>query len=180
MLRKIFLGILTLVLAVGLAACTVGQGVTVPDREVPISIDTALEAQNKAAGALTMGSVTWSEAEFSSLLTELLKANSGEANPVESITAWFEPDGLYLQVELIDGVLPPAFGNTLAVAGNVTVNDGALQIELDQAAAGTYAVGADVLAPIAAQINGMVASQLGGVPLSIEMGEGTLTIALQQ
>lgn len=180
MLRKISLGFITLVLAAGLAACSVGQGVMVPDREVPISIDTALEAQNKAASGLMMGSVTWNEAEFSSLLTELLKANSGEGNPVESITAWFEPDGLYLQVQLIDGVLPAAFGNTLAVAGNVSVNDGALQIDLDQASAGTYSVGPELLAPIAAQLNSVVASQLGGVPLSIEMDEGSLTVALQQ
>jgi hypothetical protein len=180
MLRKISMGIATLALAAGLAACSVGQGVAVPDREVPIDIDTALEAQNKAANALMAGEVTWTESEFSSLLTELLKANSGENNPVEAITAWFEPDGLYLQVELVDGVLPPAFGNTLAVDGDVTVQDGVLQLTLDEASAGSYTVGASTLAPIAAQINGILASQMGGVPLSIQMEEGSLTVSMQQ
>ncbi len=180
MLRKITMGVATLVLATGLAACSVGQGVTVPDREVPIDINTALAAQDKGATALLAGEVTWTESEFSSLLTELLKANSGENNPVEAITAWFEPDGLYLQVELVDGVLPTAFGNTLTVAGDLTVENGMLQVSLDQASAGTYAVGASMLAPIAEQINGILASQVGGVPLSIEMEEGSLTVSMQQ
>ena len=44
MLNKIWTGSAALILSVGLTACTVGQAVEVPSREVPISIESALEA----------------------------------------------------------------------------------------------------------------------------------------
>ncbi len=180
MLRKIGLGLTTLALAVSLVACTAGQGAAVPQRDVPISVDAAVDAQNMAMAAMMTGSVTWDEAQFSSLLTELLKANSGESNPVESITTWFEPGTIYLRAELKPGVLPAAFGNTLDVAGTLTVTDGKLTLDLTEAAAGSYAATGATLAPVNAQINAILAAQLPAVPVAVEMTQGSVTVSLVQ
>ncbi len=180
MLNKIWTGAAALVLSVGLTACTVGQAVEVPSREVPISIESALDAQNMAMAGMMAGSVTWDETQFSSLLTELLKANSGANNPVENITAWFEPGVIYLQVDVVDGVLPPAFGDKLAVAGTVGVMDGKLMLDLNQASAGTYKVEGASLAPINAQINGALANLNVGMPIQVETAEGSLTLSMGQ
>jgi hypothetical protein len=168
------------ILVLGATACTVGQGIMAPAREVPISVDAALEAQNLAANGMMSGSVEWSEAQFSSLLTELLKANSGEANPVESITAWFEPGIMYLRVDVKDGVLPDAVGDKLEVAGSLAIEDNRLAIDLQEAAAGPYQVEGAALAPISAQINAALAGQQLGVPVDVQLNEGTLSISLAQ
>lgn len=178
-LRKFGVGVAALTLALGVTACSVGQGVTVPQRAVPISIESAVAAQDAGLAGLLMGSATWSESEFSSLLTELLKANTGEENPVEAITAWFEPDGLFLQASIKEGVLPAAFGTTVRLAGDVMVQDGSLMILVEKASAGPYTVEGALLSPINAQINAALAGFVGGLPLSVELGQGTITVALQ-
>jgi hypothetical protein len=169
------------VLVLALAACTAGQGVALPDREVTIDAQTGFDAQNSAMAGLMMGGATLDESQFSSLLTELLKANSGENNPVESITAWFEPDGqIYLQVNLKDGVLPAAVGDTVAVAGTVNVEDGTLSVDLNEASAGNNLVSGAVLDPINAQINGALAGlNLGPVQVDTEQGALNLSMAAQ-
>jgi hypothetical protein len=170
--------VLVLVLSLALAACSMGQGVTLPDREVTIDAQTGFDAQNSAMAGLMMGGASLDESQFSSLLTELLKANSGENNPVESITAWFEPGGeIYLQVDLKDGVLPAAFGDTLAVAGTVNVSDGQLTVDLNQASAGDYLVEGAVLDPISAQINSSLAGLNVG-PVQVETQEGALNLSM--
>jgi hypothetical protein len=178
MWRKICLGATTLALAVSLAACAAGQGMAVPSREVSISVESALDAQSMAMAAFTTGSVTWTESQFSSLLTELLRANSGAGNPVETITAWFEPGVVYLRVDLKEGVLPAAVGDTLELAGALTTTDGKLTLDLMEAAAGTYEVGGMILAPINAQINAILAAQLPAAPVSVEMTQGAVTVSL--
>lgn len=180
MLRTWIKAAAVLAAAAVMTACTAGQAVTTPDREVPISVEQALDAQNLAMNGLMAGSVTWDEAQFSSLLTELLKANSGEAMPVEAITAWFEPETIYLEVKVKEGVLPPAFGTTLAVAGAVDVADGRVALDLTEASAGNYRVEGAALAPINDQINGALANLALGAPVSVETAEGTLTVALGQ
>jgi hypothetical protein len=179
MLRKVGLGISTLLLAGVMAACTMGQGVAIPEREVMIDTQTALDAQNMAMSGLMMGGVTLDESQFSSLLTELLKANSGENLPVDNISAWFEPGVIYLQVDVKDGVLPAAFGDKLAVAGTVSVTDGALSVDLSEASAGSYLVSGATLAPINAQINSALAGLVLPVPVQVETSEGSLTLSMQ-
>jgi hypothetical protein len=178
-LHKVGMGIATLAMVAGLTACTMGQGVTVPDREVMIDAQTAVDAQNMAMSGAMMGSATLDESQFSSLLTELLKANSGENNPIDTIEAWFEPGTIYLQVNVKEGVLPAAFGTTLAVAGTVDVADGKLMVDLSQASAGGYKVEGAALAPINAHINNALGGFVLGVPVSVETGEGTLTLSMQ-
>jgi hypothetical protein len=180
MLRKIAIGIVTATLVAAVSACTMGQAVTVPDRDVSIDIQTALDAQNMAMNGLMMGSVTLNESQFSSLLTELLKANSGENNPVESITAWFEPGTIYLQADVKEGVLPAAIGDKVAVAGTVNASGGTLMVDLSQASAGTFKVEGASLAPINAQINAALAGLNFGVPVQVETAEGELTVSLAQ
>lgn len=180
MLRKLGLGVATLLLAGAMTACTAGQGVAVPDREVMIDAQTALDAQNLAMGGLMMGSVTLDESQFSSLLTGLLQANSGENLPVEDISAWFEADAIYLQVNLKEGVLPAAFGNSLAVAGTVDASDGRLVLDLTQASAGTYKVEGAALAPITAQINNALSGYNFGMPIQVETAQGSLTVSMAQ
>ena len=168
------------VFALSLSACAASGGITMPEREVPISIDSALEAQDLAMAGLMMGSVDWTEAQFSSLLTELMKANSGENLPVETITAWFEPDQLYLQAQVKEGVLPAAFGTTLQLAGNLDVQDGVLVVDIEEAAAGPYTVTGAALAPINAQINGALANQPIGLPLDVMLDSGKLSLSMAQ
>jgi hypothetical protein len=180
-LRKyVSVAALLLISALIMSACTVGPGVTVPTRDVSVSNEAALEAQNLAMAGLMMGSVDLNEEQFSSLLTELMRANTGQNNPVEEIRAWFEPDMIYLQAELQQGVLPAAFGNTLTLAGNLTVQDGRLLISFREAAAGNYVVAGAALDPINNQINMALASQGLMVPATVTMESGVLTIELAQ
>ena len=178
MLQKIVWGMATLALSVALTACTAGQAVELPERDVAIDVNTALEAQNMAMSGLMSGNVTLNEAQFSSLLTELLKANSGANNPIESITAWFEPDAIYLQVDVVDGVLPATIGDKLAVAGTIDVADGRLVLDLSQASAGNYLVEGASLAPINDQINTALGNFNLGVPLQVETDEGSVTLSM--
>lgn len=180
MLRKIGLGVASMALVMAMTACTVGQAVTVPDRAIVIDQQVAVDAQNLAMSGLMMGNVSLDESQFSSLLTELLKANAGENLPVESINAWFEPGIIYLQADLKDGVLPAAFGDKLSVAGTVDASDGTLVLNLNEASAGTYKVEGASLAPITAQINAALSGFNLGMPVSVETAEGTLTISLAQ
>jgi hypothetical protein len=178
MSHNLKVGVVLLVLVLALAGCTAGQGVTLPDREVTIDAQTGFDAQNSAMAGLMMGGATLDESQFSSLLTELLKANSGENNPVESISAWFEPEGqIFLQVDLKDGVLPAAVGDTLAVAGGVTVDNGQLMVDLNEASAGNYLVSGAMLAPISAQINSALAGLNVG-PVQVETEQGALNLSM--
>src|SRR5829696_1690464 len=179
MFSKVAIGITTFALAVTMSACSMGQGVTVPDREVAIDVDTALAAQNSAMGGLMMGGVTLDESQFSSLLTELLKANSGANTPIESITTWFEPDGAtFIKVQVKEGVLPPAWGDTLIVAGNIGSEDSKLMVDVTEASAGNNKVEGAVLAPISAQINAALANVNFGVPIDVTTDEGNVTVSL--
>ena len=180
MLRKLGLGIATMALTVTMAACTMGQGVVVPDRPVTIDTQTALDAQNTAMGCMMMGSATLDESQFSSLLTVLLQQNAGANMPIEAINAWFEPGVIYLQVDVKDGVFPASIGDKLAVAGTVSASDGKLMVDLSQASAGSYLVQGASLAPINAQINAALANLNLGVPVQVETAEGTLTISMAQ
>jgi hypothetical protein len=180
MVRKLAWAMAMVVLVVVMAACSAGQSVMVPEREVMIDNQTALDAQNLAMGGMMMGSVTLDESQFSSLLTELLKANSGENLPVENVTAWFEPDAIYLQVDVKEGVFPAAFGDKLAVAGRVDVSDGKLMVDLAEASAAGYKVEGAALAAINDQLNAALANMAMAIPVQVETAEGSLTISMAQ
>ena len=170
--------LVTLLLVTSLAACT--SAVAVPDRDIEVSVDTALVAQEMLMSGLIMGGAELSESEFSSLLTVLLDQNSGENNPVDAIKVWFEPGNkVYAQVSLIDGVLPETFaGNSLDLEGTVDVKDGVVMLDLQAASAGGFGVGPALLAPVNAQINAALAGLGLGVPVEVTTDSGSVSIGL--
>ena len=164
-------------LIASLAAC--GAPVAVPDRDIEISVDTALAAQEMLMGGMMMGGAELSESEFSSLLTVLMDQNSGEANPVDAIKVWFEPGNeVTAQVALVEGVLPETFGgNSLDLAGKLDVDGGQLMLMLEAASAGGFGVNAALLGPINDQINAALAG-LGAVPVDVETSEGSVSLGV--
>jgi hypothetical protein len=166
---------LVAVFALVLAACA--PAVAVPDRPIAVDVDTALAAQAKLAN-LMMGDVSWSESEFSSLLSVLLDQNTGDNNPVTSLSVWFEPDNqVFIRANLKDGVLPAAFGNTLDLSGKVMVDGGKVQLALDGASAGSVGAPAAVLAMTSDQINAALGSMMM-VPASVATDSGNVTVSL--
>jgi hypothetical protein len=159
-----------------LGGCAAGD-VPAPAREVPISIDAAIEGQNAGIGGLMSGSVTWTESQFSSFLTELLKQNTGPNQPVEAITAWFDPDNqVHLRLALKDGVL--LGGNNLDVAGTVGVQDGHVMVNVSEAGANGMMISGPMLDFVSSYINGTLASPSMGVAADVTTGDGTITVAL--
>jgi hypothetical protein len=167
--------VIALLVVASLAACTAAP-VAVPDREIMVDVTTALEAQNKAMGLMS-GNVEWSEAEFSSLLSVLLQQNGGENNPVNDVKVWFEPDNqIFISVGLKEGVIPS--GNTLDLAGTVSVENNHVVVDLQQVGAGNMSISGAVLAPITAQINAALADPSLGVAVDVSTGSGTISVGL--
>jgi predicted small lipoprotein YifL len=173
--RNWVVSIIALLLLASLAACTAAP-VAVPDREIAIDVNTALEAQNKAMGLMS-GDVNWTEAEFSSLLSTLLQQNGGANSPVEAVKVWFEPDNqVFIQVALKEGTLPA--GDTLDLAGTVGVEDNHVVVDLQQVGAGNVSVSGASLAPITAQINAALADPSLGVAADVSTDTGSVTVGL--
>ena len=121
--------LVALLLVASLAGCAAGD-VAAPEKEVPISVDAALEGQNAGMAGLMSGAVTWTDSQFSSFLTELLRQNTGPNQPVDSITAWFAPGGeVHLRMALKDGVL--LGGNNIDVAGTIGIENGTVDDQRD-------------------------------------------------
>lgn len=167
--------IIGLLLVASLAGC-VAAPVAVPDREITVDVTTALDAQNKAMGLMS-GNVEWSEAEFSSLLSVLLDQNTGDANPVNDLKVWFEPNNqVVIRVNLKDGVIPT--GNTLDLAGTVAVENNHVVVNLQQVGAGNVSITGAALAPITAQINAALADPSLGVAVDVSTDTGTISVGL--
>ena len=157
-----------------LSGCAMGD-VAAPDREVAISNEAAVAGQNAGLAGLMSGSVTWSESEFSSFLTELLRANTGPNQPVDAITAWFEPGNMvHLRVALKDGVL--LGGSNIDVMGTVAVEDGKVVVNATEAGANGMMISGPTMDMVSAYINSYLGSL--GVAATVETGDGTITIAL--
>ena len=142
-----------------------------PARDVEISHEAALAAQDALMGGIVMGEVMLSESEFSSYVTKALEANSGPNQPIDSVMVWIEPDALHFRVTLKEGV--SMMGNTLDLVGNLMVSDGHLMVDLQQVGVGGMAVGGGMLAPVAAQINAVLAQNImlpGNVMVSQDSG----------
>ena len=169
--RNLAVSLVALLLLGLLAGCASG-GVMVPEREVMMSMEEAQMAQEKAMAGLFAGSVEWTESEFSSLVTELIKQNGGAGVPIEGVTAWFSPDTLYLRAHL-PGVM------TADLAGNIMVENNRLSIELSQAGAMGMAATGPILSVIEGAINRALDDDSLGVAVSVGMGEGTLMVGLQ-
>jgi len=165
-----------MLLMASLAGCAAGD-VAAPAREVPISVDAAIEGQNAGLAGLMGGSVTWTESQFSSFLTELLRQNTGPNQPVDSITAWFDPDNaVHLRVALKDGVL--LSGSNIDMLGNIGVQDGKVVINVTEAGANGAMISGPMMDFVSSYINGTLANPSFGVAANVETGDGTITISL--
>jgi len=169
--------LVTLFLGLLLAACSVGT-VEPPDREIEVTMEDAIAAQNTILSAFSTGQVTLSEAQLSSFLTELLRANTGPNQPVESVTAWIEPEMLHIRLALKEGVLREGAGNTLDLVGNFVIVDNQIQVELQQAAYGALVAGEPLLQIFVEQTNDALAENLPVLPLNISQESGSLTVGL--
>ncbi len=156
--RTWIVALVALLLMASLAGCAMGD-VSAPDREVPISIDAALEGQAAGMQGLMSGSVTWTESQFSSFLTELLKQNTGPNQPVDAIVAWFEPGNMvHLRVALKEGVL--LGGSNIDLAGKIGVQDGKVQVNLTEAGANGMMVSGPLMQFVSDYINSIWPTRL--------------------
>ncbi len=173
--RRIWVvALVALLLMSSLAGCAMGD-VAAPDREVPISVDAALEGQNAGMAGLMAGNVTWTEAQLSSFLTELLKANTGENQPVESVTVWLSPENqIHARIALKDGVL--LGGNNIDLAGTIGIVDGKVAVNLTDAGANGMMVSGPLMGLVSQYINGALGGF--GVAADVTTDEGSITISM--
>jgi hypothetical protein len=178
--RKTVALALVLVLLVSiLSGCAAGSAANPPARDITISVDDALAAQEAGMGGLMAGKVEWTESQFSSFLTVLLQQNTGPNMPIKSIKAWFEPDNkIFLRVELNDGVL--LGGNTIDLAGAVAVADHHLTVNLTDAAANGMSVSGAPVDMVSSWINHFLADPNLGVAVDVKTDQGKLTLGLAQ
>lgn len=173
--RRIWVvALVALLLMSSLAGCAMGD-VPAPAREVPISIDAALEGQNLGLQGLMQGKVTWSEAQLSSFLTELLRQNTGPNQPVDSVVVWLMPDNeIHARIALKDGVL--LGGNNIDLAGKVMVQDGKVMIDVAEAGANGMMVSGPLMGLVSSYINGALSGV--GVAADVSTDDGNITISM--
>jgi len=172
--KSLLVTTLALLLVVALSACTVAEP-TMPERDVDISMDAAMEGQNAALNGMMSGTIELTEEQFSSLVTELLRQNAGEEVPVESVIAMFGPEKIYLTASLSQ---PVGGIDSVGLSGNVMVDGTTLKVALDEAYAGPYVVGQAVMGVISDRINDAM-EEIAVLPVSVETEEGTMTINTQ-
>ena len=123
------------------------------------------------------GNVTWTEAQFSSFLTELLRQDTGPNQPVDAITAWFDPDNhVHLRFALKDGVL--LGGESINAIGTVGVVDGKIQFNLTEAGANGMMLSGAWMQYLNDYTNSYLASPSFGVAVDVQTGDGTITLSL--
>ena len=169
--RNLAVSFVAVMLLAMLAGCAAGD-VQVPDRAVEISMDEALAAQDAAMAGVLMGSAEWTESQFSSLVTELIKQNAAGV-PIESVKAWFTSEGLVLSVALTDG-------SAVVLSGNVMVEDNRIKVDLTGASALGMSVASPLLDVVEGAINRALDDPSLGVAVGVNMGEGTLSVAIGQ
>ena len=160
--------VLVLLLSV-LAGCTSGGAML--EREPEISMDAAMEAQNKAMAGLMAGQVEWTEDEFSSLLTALLEQNVG-TDLVSGVKANFNPGN-----ELVLAVGTPM--GEAVLSGKLMVDNNILQVDLEEASAMGMAATGAILSVVEGAINRALDDPSLGVAVGVETGDGTLSLSLQ-
>ena len=169
--KNLVVSFVVVLLLAMLAGCAAG-GATMPEEAPEISMDAAMAGQEKAMQGLMMGAATLSDSEISSLLTELVKQNLGEMGLITGITIQAEPGVLYVGIGTAMG--------DIELVGNVTVEDGIVQVDLQQAAAMGMNVTGPLLDVVEGAINRALNSPELGVALNIEAGDGELMVGMGQ
>lgn len=168
--------IVVLLLMTTLVGCT-ASAVKMPTRTISVTQQEAIDGQNAAMSGLLSGKVEWTENQFSSLVSELLKGNSGPKMPVTAIHAWFEPNNeIYLRVILMPHVLHT--GETLDLKGTVNVENKHVVVNLQQAGMGNMSVGEPLLTNISSQINSVLSGGQFGVAAAVQTTSGKLTVKI--
>jgi len=175
--KNLLIILFTLFLLGSLSACMAGS-MMMPDREVMISPEAAMEAQNALLAGAATGTVELTESQFSSLLTVLLSQDPNNQIPVEAITVMFNPDRMYINAQLDQA----AFGglDSVALAGNIMVEDNLVVIDLDEAAAGPLSADQNLVDFIGDRITAALDHPALGTIIDVSMGEGTLALSMAQ
>ena len=165
---------LVVLLALMLSACVMGEPMAA-SCDAEISYDLALEAQNALMAGMSTGSVTLSDSHLSSLLTELTKANFGDAW-ITSIHTCFVEDQM-----MVSFGLNPAYGlEDLSAVGALSVEDHMVSVDLDELSAGTMVVDPSISDLIGDRLTAALNDPRLGTVLNLEMAEGELTLMIEQ
>ena len=174
--RKFMIVGVILLLVGALAGCT-ATAVQVPQRAITTSVNDAIAAQQAGMSALASGKVEWTENQFSSLLTEGLKQNTGKNMPISAIHTWFEPNNeIYLRVLLKQDVLKQ--GDTLDLKGSVEVKEHHVVVNFQQAGVGNMSVNEPILAMVNSQIDKTLAGANLGVAATVKTESGKLMVQI--
>lgn len=177
--RRLGLVVMAMIMVVAsLAGCVAAAPADWPDRDVAVDLDTALAAQDMAIAGAMLGTATLNESEFSSLLTYLAKQNLGGLLPVDQITTYFAPENK-IYIELDPGEGAPLAGPVL-LAGTVGVDDNVVSVDVDSAAIAGISVAGPVLDVVTAAVNRALNDPSLGVAVSVETGDGTISLGLAQ
>lgn len=168
---------LGVLLAIALTGCTMG-GSMAPNRAVNISMDEAQSGQNAAIAGALLGQATLTESQASSLLTELLKANTnGGTITIDAVETMFEGDQIFINIKLADPIAGSI--DSIGVGGKVMMDGSTLMVDLSEASAGGVVVGGDVMGGISGRVNDAL-DDLQFVPVNIAPGDGSITVGLAQ
>ena len=165
-----------LIVMASLAGCVAGSAVAVPDREIAVDLDTALMAQDMGMAGLMMGSASWTEAEFSSFVTYLLKQNAGSTVPVDAVKFWFEPDNAVV-IEVTPSAGVPLAG-PVRLSGMIGVMDNMVQVDVNEASVGDIAVSGPLLDVVSGAINRALGDPSLGVAVDVATDSGSITLGL--
>ena len=157
-------------LFVDYADCAVA--IPVPERDVEISVDAALAAQDAAMAGLMAARIVVTESEFSSLVNLLLQQNAGMAS-IGELTFWFTPDAMYIRTTLPDG-------SSFDIVGNIAVENSQIIVDLIGASSDDYVVPGSTLDVIEGAINRALDDITLGVALDLKTGDGFLEIGIAQ
>ena len=174
--KSIVSAAVTLLLAIALTGCTMG-GSAMPNRAVNISMDEAQAGQNAALAGALLGQATLTESQASSLLTELLKANTnGGTITIDSVETLFEDDQVFITLKLAD---PIGGVDSIGIGGAVMMDGSTLMVDLSEASAGGIVIGSDVMGAVSGRVNDAL-DDLAFPSVNIAPQSGSITVGLAQ
>lgn len=166
------IGVMALFMAL-LSACAVGEPM-MADHDVEISIDEALAGQDALMAGAMAGSVSLSESQASSFLTELMMQNHLNKVEIADISAAMDGDENTITINLAN---PVGGIDSLGVAGSIMSEGGVVSVDVSQAWAGGMGVDPALLGMVSAQINASLAGMPMGLPdgpLAISDGQAMM------
>ncbi len=172
--KNLFVVVMVVLLMGSLTACVAG-GIAMPDREVSISTEAAMDGLNAISAGLATGQAELTESQFSSLVTMLIQQNPNQQVPIESVTALFNPDKMNMNIKLSQnkgGI------NSLSLSGNIIVKDHMVTVELAEAAAGPLMVDKGIVNLIGERITAALNDPALGTIVDVSMGEGTIALGM--